>query len=620
MSDSLLLTAAQLREKFREFFAHHNHALIPSASLVPDNDPTALFTTAGMHPLVPYLLGQPHPLGNRLANVQKCIRTTDIEEVGDNTHQTFFEMLGNWSLGDYFKKEAIEWSFAFLTNPHWLGLDPKKLVVTIFEGDEDAPEDTESAKIWLEVFTNAGLTDGAERIFRYPKSENWWGPAGQTGPCGPDTEIFYFTGEGDPVKNRGTAQPSDSGGPFVEIWNNVFMQYEKKTDGSYEKLSQHNVDTGLGLERMVAIINWLKGALPNPDPYRTDLFAPTIEAIMGASKTTWQEYDAQPVLRRSVRIAADHLRAATFIVSDAVTPSNKERGYVLRRLIRRSARELYKLNIPFENLASVVEKVVETIVDTPAYKDESYFAASSLTTAEIVAVIRDETSRFATALRKGLSLAQKMDLIDGSAAFNLYQNYGFPLEMSEEIALEKGQSIDKNVFREQFSHHQDLSRQQSAGVFKGGLADHSAQVTKYHTATHLLHAALQDILGPHVRQEGSNITAERLRFDFRHPQSLTQEELRAVEDWMNQKIQLDLPVQRLEMPKTEAEKLGAMAFFREKYGDVVSVYRIGNEEKPVSLEFCGGPHVSSTGEIGPIHIVKQGAVGSGIRRLYLANL
>ncbi len=606
-----MITATELRHQFLDFFREKDHAVIPSASLVPDNDPTTLFITAGMHPLVPYLLGQPHPEGKRLVDVQKCVRTVDIEEVGDVTHFTFFEMLGNWSLGDYFKREAIEWSWEFLTSPKWLGLNPEKLFVSVFAGDADAPRDDEAAEIWKSVLAKSGVSQPEKRIYFYPKSENWWGPAGQTGPCGPDTEIFYYTGEADPFAPGFNDEPSAGQSAFIEIWNNVFMQYNKNADGSFVPLKQHNVDTGLGLERMTAILNWLQGNIADPDPYTTDLFRPIIAEL---EKISGQSY-ADLVARRSMRIVADHLRSVIFVIQDGVVPTNKERGYVLRRLIRRAVRELFKLGVPTENYRTTVESLVGLFIANSEY-DEAY-PELAVNRESITALISTEVEKFTKTLRKGLHEIEKYPQLDGEIAFQLYQSYGFPLEMTQEIAMERGQTVDADGFRSEFIKHQELSRQLSAGTFKGGLADHSEAATRFHTATHLLHAALRRVLGESVHQEGSNITSDRLRFDFSYDRPLADQEIEQVENWINQQIKLDLVVTKQTMPKDKALASGALAFFKEKYPDTVSVYTIGGEENWISRELCGGPHVNHTGEIGPIEIFKQKPVSAGVRRLYL---
>ncbi len=585
--------------------------MIPSASIIPDNDPTTLFITAGMHPLVPYLLGQPHPEGTRLVDIQKCIRTVDIQEVGDRTHLTFFEMLGNWSLGDYFKKEAITWSWDFLTSPEYLGLDAEKLFVTIFEGDSDAPKDTESYDIWLEVLTKAGVQHPEKRIYAYPKSENWWGPAGVTGPCGPDTEIFYYTGDANPFAPGFSDEPAKDVSDFVEVWNNVFMQYNKTADGTFEKLAKNNVDTGLGFERMLAILNWIGGSISEPDAYVTELFAPVIHLL---EQTSGQSY-SDSTAKKSLRIIADHLRASVFMVQDGVQPSNKERGYVLRRLIRRSVREMFKLGIPETQYAALSRQIVNEFCSNLAYTMQYPELEKNRDT--IAQTVAEEVEKFTRALRTGLRELEKFQTIDGQVAFQIYQSYGFPLEMTQEIARERGQRVDDGEFRSQFEQHQNLSRAQSAQTFKGGLADHSAEATRYHTATHLLHAALRTIVGDHVHQEGSNITAERLRFDFSHDTALTPEQLTSVETWINEQIQNELPVSKETLPKETALAQGALAFFNEKYPDIVSVYTVGTPGNWVSKELCGGPHVTNTREIGPIEVFKQKPVSAGVRRVYL---
>ncbi len=614
------MTPHQLRKLFLDFFQSKNHQIIPSASLVPDNDPTTLFITAGMHPLVPYLLGQPHPGGKRLASIQKCVRTTDIDEVGDLTHLTFFEMLGNWSLGDYFKREAILWSWEFLTSPKWLGLDKEKLFVSVFAGDTNAPRDEESAAIWQKIFTSENVSNPEKRIFYYPKSENWWGPAGNTGPCGPDTEIFYYTGKASPFAAGFSDEPAADNSDFIEIWNNVFMQYNKNSDGSYTKLKQHNVDTGLGLERMVGILNWIKGKTNSSDLFLSPLFSPTIKVIENITSQKYQEGNfnqdsTKNNNSRSIRIVADHLRSGVFIVGDGVFPSNKERGYVLRRLIRRSARELYKLGLSIEQLDGAVTQILQSIVNNEQYQLQYPEIAKQAD--QIIDIIVAEITKFSKTLHKGLVQAEKIQNFTGQEAFDLYQTYGFPLEMTREIAEEKGQSINLDTFKAEFAKHQEKSRQESAGKYKGGLADHSETATKYHTATHLLHTALRKFLGDHIHQEGSNITAARLRFDFSHQSALSESEIEQIENWVNEQIDLDWPVTQATMPKTEALKGGALAFFKEKYPDIVSVYTIGQNDQIISQELCGGPHVKHTGEIGHIQLIKQKNIGSGVRRLYL---
>lgn len=582
------VTTNEMREKFLRFFKEKGHTIIPSASLIPENDPTVLFTTAGMHPLVPYLLGETHPGGKRLADAQKCIRTGDIDEVGDATHLTFFEMLGNWSLGDYFKKEAIEWSYEFLTSKQWLGLDVNRLAVSVFEGDKDAPLDTEAFDIWKKL----GIPEA--RIAKLPKKNNWWGPAGETGPCGPDTEIFYWTG--DP--NQVPASFNDDNALWVEIWNNVFMQYFKNKDGSFEPLKQMNVDTGMGLERTTAILN-------NTQVYSIDVFQPIIALIEALSG---KKYDSDAETTRAMRIIADHIRAATFIIGDqrGIAPSNVGQGYVLRRLIRRAVRYGKLIGITDHFAVSIAEEVIRQFGTAyPELKTNSERVKTELA---------NEENKFSVALDKGLKEFSKLSIVDGKVAFDLYQSYGFPIELTEELSRERGLSIDKKVFEEEFKKHQDLSRTASAGVFKGGLADNSEEVTKYHTATHLLNQALHMVLGSHVAQRGSNITKERMRFDFSHSTKMTPEEIKKTEDIVNDVIKRDLPVHFELLTVEEARAKGAIGVFEDKYerlGNKVKVYFIGDFSK----EMCGGPHVEHTGAIGTFKIQKEEAVSAGVRRI-----
>jgi alanyl-tRNA synthetase len=578
-----------LIKKYLEFFADKGHSIIPSSPLIPENDPTVLFTTAGMHPLVPYLLGEKHPGGKRLANVQICVRTGDIDEVGDPTHHTFFEMLGNWSLRDYWKKESISWSWEFLTKV--LKIPAEKLAVTCFEGDADAPKDDESAEIWK----LQGLPSG--RIFFLPKADNWWGPAGQTGPCGPDTEIFYETGK--PCGKN--CRPGDGCGRFVEIWNNVFMHYEKKKDGTFSKLEIQNVDTGMGVDRTTAVLAGLD------DNYLvTDLWEKIIESI---SKISGKKYSENV---KAFRVIADHSRAATFIASEGVLPANKERGYVLRRLVRRSVRYGKMLGINDLFLDQVVKAVIITFKDSYSILENNQ--------KQILETILTEEKKFAQTLERGLREIEKQGKLDGKKAFWLYETYGFPVELTEEIAQEKGQKIDNKIFEAEFQKHRDLSRTASAGMFKGGLADASEEVTKLHTATHLLHKALRMVLGAGVSQKGSNITNERLRFDFSYSQKLTPEELSEIVDIVNSQIDQKLPVSFKTETLAEAKKENALAFFAEKYGDAVKVYTVGNPDgKWFSKEVCGGPHVENTGQIGHVRIIKQEKLGAGIMRIYATN-
>jgi len=576
------MTSDEIRESYIAFFEKHDHKLIQGASLVPENDPTVLFTTAGMHPLVPYLLGEPHPMGRRLVDVQRCVRTDDIDQVGDSSHLTFFEMLGNWSLGDYFKKEAIQLSYEYLTE--WLHIDPARLWVSVFAGDADAPRDEEAADVWRSV----GIPP--ERICYFGKKENWWGPAGQTGPCGPDTEMFVDTGK--PPCSPG-CNPACSCGKYVELWNDVFMQYNKTADGCYEPLRQRNVDTGFGLERGAMILNGLN------DVYETDLFAPIVKAIL-------QFTSGQP--QTSLRIVADHLRAATFIIADGVPPSNVERGYVVRRLIRRSVRHGRRLGINRPFVAAVAEAVIR--------RYSSHYPHLEVERERVLDEITREETKFARTIERGLREFERVSagangLITGEQAFHLYDTFGFPIELTVEMAAERGLQVDREGYQERFRKHQEQSRAGAEQKFKGGLADASERTTKLHTATHLLHQALRDVLGPHVQQKGSNITAERLRFDFSHPQKMAPEEIEKVERIVNEKIAADLPVTMEITTVEDAKARGALALFTERYGEQVKLYAIGD----YSLEVCGGPHVESTGRIGRFRIQKEEASGSGVRRI-----
>jgi len=587
-----MIKAKELKEKFIRFFGERNHKQIPSAPLVPENDPTTLFISAGMHPLVPYLLGEPHPLGKRLCSIQKCLRTGDIEAVGDTYHHTFFEMLGNWSLGDYWKEEMIPWSFEFLTK--WLNIPPEKIFVTCFAGDKDAPRDEETAILWKKV----GVSES--RIFFLGKEGNWWGPAGQTGPCGPDTEMFFDTGK---EKCSSNCQPGCSCGKYIEIWNDVFMEYEKKKteDGfRFFPLKQKNIDTGMGVERTISVLNGIF------DDYQTEIFLPIIQTIEEISAKNYQE-SAKPM-----RIIADHLRAAVFAIGDGVTPSNTEQGYVVRRLIRRAVRFGKTLGIEKKLSLPIAEKIIS--LEQEAHPELSEKKQTILEQLDL------EENKFSNTLSRGLKefekIIRKSDekrLIKGEQAFFLYETYGFPFELIKEMAKENGWEVEEEGFQKSFEEHQAQSRKGAEKKFAGGLADHSEIVTKYHTATHLLHQALRDVLGNHVHQAGSNITSERLRFDFTHPQKLTPQQIQEIEKIINQKIQENLPVKMEKMTLEEARKKGALAFFEEKYGELVKVYFIGEYSK----EVCGGPHVNSTGEIGKIKIIKEEACGSGKRRVYL---
>lgn len=605
----------RIRHAYLEFFREKGHAIIPSASLLPENDPTVLFTTAGMHPLVPYLIGQPHPEGKRLASSQKCLRTDDIEEVGDNRHLTFFEMLGNWSLGDYFKRESIAWSFEFLTKR--LEIDPKRIYVTVFEGDAVAPRDVESIEIWQAQFEMQGIaaeegiaekdeptkTNSGPRIYAYPKKKNWWGPAGQTGPCGPDTEIFYDTGSMHDKAFGEICHPNCDCGRFVEIWNNVFMEFDKQADGGFLPLAQKNVDTGMGLERMAAI---LQG---KPTVFETDGFMPIIEAIEARSHHKYTSDDT--VSARPFRIIAEHMRAAVFVIGDrrGVVPSNVGQGYIVRRLLRRALREGRRLEIQGELLAPLAEVVIRLFSgDFPELHEQRE---------RILSECAKEEEKFGKTLEKGMRELEKMSAkgaLNGEQAFQLFSSYGFPLELTEEVLRERGQAVDRQAFQAEFKKHQELSRNASAGVFKGGLADHSEESKRLHTATHLLQQALRMVLGTHVEQRGSNITAERLRFDFPHPQKLTDEELQRVESLVNDAIKRDLPVSCEVVTVEEAKSRGAIGVFTDKYAELggkIKVYTMGDFSK----EVCGGPHVNHTGELKGFKIVKEEAVSAGIRRI-----
>jgi len=664
------ISAASLRSLFIEFFVDKGHTVIPSASLIPENDPTVLFTTAGMHPLVPYLMGQPHPAGRRLVNVQKCVRTGDIDDVGDKSHLTFFEMLGNWSLGDYFKEEMIPWSWEFLTSPRYLGLDKDRLAFSVFEGDENAPRDQESFDLWVK----AGASP--EQIFFLPKAYNWWGPAGQTGPCGPDTEMFIVR---DQEPCGPDCSPACDCGRYLEIWNDVFMQYEKTAEGSYVLLEHQNVDTGMGLERTVSVL------ADKDSVYETDLFSGIILKIEALSGKRYEGADEERL--RAFRIIADHLRTATFILGDTrgITPSNVDQGYVLRRLIRRAVRHGMSLEMPEGFTADVAMVIVEQYQSVyPELRDNRSFVLEQLLL---------EEKRFAHTLRQGVKefekmlsrmedsigkidafkdelrenlfkdadlkrLAQaekamrnigstlrptpeaqafiqevtevsravdtikafrdKMDArlkalktISGRDAFKLYDTYGFPVEITMEMARERGLKVDEEDFEARFRQHQKQSQAGAQQRFKGGLADSSEQTTRLHTATHLLQAALRQVLGPEVAQKGSNITAERLRFDFTFGRKMTPEEIQEVERLVNQVIQAKAPVSYTEMTVEEAKAQGAIGLFEARYGDKVRVYSVGDFSK----EICGGPHVSNTGELGSFKIQKEESSSAGVRRI-----
>lgn len=601
------MTTAEIRSKFLEFFKSKDHTIIPSAPVVPEHDPTVLFTTAGMHPLVPYLLGQPHPQGKRLADAQKVVRTTDIEEVGDYSHLTFFEMLGNWSLGDYFKVESIAWSFEFLTDKKWLGIDPKKLFITVYEGDGVVPKDEESIKIWQEQFATVGIqaVEG-ERILALGKDDNWWEQGGvATGPAGPDTEIFYYLGKEENPKFD--TESTD----FVEIWNNVFMAYQRQEDGSYTELENKNVDTGMGLERTSAVLQGLDNV------YDTDMLSKIKEAVENyateVSEPTFiaTHPDSQ---ERAARIITDHTRAITFMAADGVVPSNKDQGYVMRRLARRAIREALVLGIQHDLFVHIAPRIIAL------YENE--YVELSANQVQIMEVLQREENVFRNTLAKGLKEFDKLlrdkKSLDGQTAFVLYDTYGFPQELSYEEAKRVNLAVSE-TFEEEFEiemqKQKDRSRSATAGQFKGGLADDSEIVTRYHTATHLMYKALRNVLGEHVMQRGSNITAERMRFDFSHGEKMTPEQIKEVEDMVNDVIAKDLPLNCEEMNKDEAFSNGALGAFGEKYPDTVKVYTVGDSSDWYSKEICGGPHVAHTGEIGKFKIIKEESSSAGVRRI-----
>ncbi len=608
------MTIQEIRTKYLEFFKKRGHAILPSATLVPEGDSTTLFTSAGMQPMMPYLLGQKHPSGDKLVDSQKCFRSQDIEEIGDMRHTTFFEMLGNWSLGDYFKEEQLNYFFTFLTNKEeGIGLDPNKLFVTVFEGGSGVPKDEESIKIWKNLFAKVGINaKEGERIFAYPAAKNWWSRAGEpdnmpTGePGGPDSEVFFDFGpehnlhEKSGWKNE-TCHVNCDCGRYLEIGNSVFMQYVKKSDGSLEELPQKNIDFGGGLTRLEA------ASRNDPDMFNISTLSATIKEIEKLTGKSYQDEENKPAMR----IIADHLTAATFLSKDGVFPSNKSQGYVLRRLLRRAAVKIYFLmgnRDQIMSLAGITSSIVES------YKSV-YFAKDD--TRHIQSTIAVEIGKFEKSLNKGIKELEKKTDVTGKDAFDLYQNYGFPIEITVEVLAQIGKTVDLDQFHEEFEKHQDQSRSASAGMFKGGLEDHSATTTAYHTATHLLHSSLRRILGTHVEQKGSNITKERLRFDFSHPEKLTDEQVTEIENLINKTISEKLAVTKVEQPKEEALASGALAFFGQKYPDLVSVYTIGDSQNFFSKELCGGPHVTNLSELANIKIVKQETLGSGVRRLYL---
>ncbi|OGI36385.1 MAG: hypothetical protein A2259_00665 [Candidatus Moranbacteria bacterium RIFOXYA2_FULL_43_15] len=629
------MTAKDLRQKYLDFFKSKGHAIIPSASVVPENDPTVLFTTAGMHPLVPYLMGEKHPLGKRLANSQKCIRTGDIDDVGDNRHLTFFEMLGNWSLGDYFKREAIEWSWEFMTDPKWLGLDPKRIYTTVFAGDEKAgvDGDGDSIEIWKEQYRKVGIEAGVceldqkaeknSRIFLLGKEDNFWGPAGETGPCGPCTEMFYDV-RSEEGELAGTHDEMVKSFRLMEIWNDVFMEFNKTAAGSYEKMAQQNVDTGMGLERTITVMSGEENV------FDTDLFLPIIKKIEELSGKKYADEEN----KKSMRIIADHIKAAVFIIADGVEPSNVQRGYVLRRLIRRAVRQGHLLGIN-NNFTIEIAKVVQEMYGEvyPEIADDKNLR-----------ILEEEENKFRKTLEKGYkrieriiirlsqgelyeddgsSLYEKIPLIrmidgkelfSGEIAFDLYQSHGVPSELTiEEIKkYHPNIEVDLNKFNEKLKEHQELSRTASAGMFKGGLADAKEKTTQLHTAAHLMLAGLRKVLGDHIHQKGSNINGERIRFDFSHPDKMTDEQKKAVEEFVNSAIQANVDVTMEEMTPEEAREQGAEGAFEHKYGDRVKVYEIPGFSK----EICGGPHVKNTAEIkGVFKITKEESSSAGVRRV-----
>jgi alanyl-tRNA synthetase len=583
-----LVSSKRLKKMYLDFFQIKGHKIITNASLIPENDPTALFISAGMHPLVPFLLGQPHPNGKRLVNVQKCIRTNDIDEVGDSFHLSFFEMLGNWSLGDYFKQDSIRWSYEFLTSEKWLNIDPNRLYFTVFAGDEESPRDNESAKAWIAL----GVPE--EKIFYLQKEDNWWGPVGKTGPCGPDTEIFYDTGI-EPCGND--CQPGCSCGKYCEIWNNVFMEYNKTIDGKLLPLEQKNVDTGMGVERTTAILQGKNNV------YETEMFIPIIKRVKelaGVDKIPENQV-------KSFRVIVEHTRAATFLLAEGIVPLNVEQGYVLRRMIRKAVRHGMLLGIEVEFLSILAKTIIEKY--SPDYPHLKSFEEIILTE------LKKEYNKFNNTLRKGLNrfnrIARNKNKISGKDAFLLYQSFGFPIEIIKELGVENNIPIDVEGFYDEFEKHQKVSRASATKRFGSGLADKSTETVKLHTATHLLNEALRKVLEEDIIQKGSNITPERLRFDFNFHRKLTKEELIDVEDEVNMQINNNIPIKKIETTFEEAKKMGAQAVFEQKYGDKVSVFIIDD----YSLEVCSGPHVENTGELGHFKIVKEQSISAGVRRI-----
>lgn len=591
------LTSESLRKMYLDFFKSKGHAVIASASLIPENDPTVLFTTAGMHPLVPYLLGEKHPAGKRLCDVQKCVRTGDIDEVGDSSHCTFFEMLGNWSLGDYFKNEMIPWSFEFLTSPDYLGIPVEDIAVTCFAGDDDCPRDTESADKWIEC----GILP--ENVYFLPKSGNWWGPAGTTGPCGPDTEMHIIRNHAAADKLSSDQFDDAPKGTFLEIWNDVFMQYNKNEQGKYEPLKQRNVDTGMGLERTLCILNGKDSV------YETDIFEKAIKKI---EELTGRTYNENEQTTKAFRVVLDHVRTATFMLGDTkgIVPSNTDQGYILRRIIRRAVRFGRNIGLPQGALNEISKTIVEKYAEV--------YPELVANAAKIEEELNKEETKFSKTLAQGIREFEKVAAslsaggsIDGVTAFHLYDTYGFPVEITVEMAAEKNLKVDVDGYNKAFSEHQEKSRAGSEQKFACGLADHKEETTNLHTATHLLHAALKKVCSDEIAQKGSNITEERLRFDFNFPRKLTAEEVKAVEDMVNGVIKQDLPVVMREMPLEQAKEEGFTGLFDSKYGEVVKTYSIGDFSK----EICGGPHAEHTGLLGTFKIAKQENVSAGVKRI-----
>ena len=591
------LTSESLRKMYLDFFKSKGHAVIASASLIPENDPTVLFTTAGMHPLVPYLLGERHPAGKRLCDVQKCVRTGDIDEVGDSSHCTFFEMLGNWSLGDYFKEEMIAWSFEFLTSPDYLGIPVEDIAVTCFAGDGDCPRDEESANKWLDC----GILP--QNIYFLPKSGNWWGPAGLTGPCGPDTEMHIIRNHKEADKLGSEQFDAAPKGTFLEIWNDVFMQYNKNEQGKYEPLAQRNVDTGMGLERTLCIINGKDSV------YETDIYE---KAIAKIEELTGRRYGENEQNTKAFRVVLDHVRTATFMLGDAkgIVPSNTDQGYILRRIIRRAVRFGRNIGLPQGALNEVSKTIIEKYAEV--------YPELVANAAKIEEELNKEESKFLRTLAQGIKEFEKVasglaagGVIDGVTAFHLYDTCGFPVEITVEMAAEKGLTVDVEGYNKAFAEHQEKSRAGSEQKFACGLADHKEETTNLHTATHLLHAALKKVCSEEIAQKGSNITEERLRFDFNFARKLTPEEVKAVEDAVNEVIKADLPVVMREMTLEQAREEGFTGLFESKYGEVVKTYSIGEFSK----EICGGPHAESTGLLGTFKIAKQENVSAGVKRI-----